>query len=169
MEVRKSSARANQLFSVHTETYHAGMTQSAGAVSTRDSLADALPKIFLATLVANLPMLALLLVPQLMRGRAGSETLLFIGSALYLALIAVALTISPRVSVWTVPRAGVWTARTARQTVHSIRRSHAREFWLRVAEWLLLFVLAQAIGLFIAWLMPYIRDNPQFGAAGEPR
>jgi hypothetical protein len=169
MEVRKSSARANQLFSVHTETYHAGMTQSAGAVSTRDSLADALPKIFLATLVANLPMLALLLVPQLMRGRAGSETLLFIGSALYLALIAVALTISPRASVWTVPRAGVWTARTARQTVHSIRRSHAREFWLRVAEWLLLFVLAQAIGLFIAWLMPYIRDNPQFGAAGEPR
>ena len=48
-----------------------------------------LPKVFLATFVTKPPMLALLLVPQLMRSRAGSERLLFAGSTLYFALIAV--------------------------------------------------------------------------------
>lgn len=141
------------------------MTQSLGR---RNSLSDGLAKTFLATLVANLPMFALLLVPQLMRSRAGSERLLLIGAALYLSLIAVALTISPWVSAWAAPRANLWTLHGVRQTVYRIRRSRPREFWQRLAEWLVLFLLAQAIGLCIAWLMPYIQDNPQFGTASEP-
>jgi hypothetical protein len=145
------------------------MTQSVGAAGTRNRLSGALAKTFLATLVANLPMFGLLLVPQLMRSRAGSERLLLIGSALYLALIAVALTISPWVSAWAAPRSNLWTPHAVRQTVYRIRRSRAREFWQRLAEWLLLFLLAQAIGLCITWLMPHIRDNPQFGTASEPR
>jgi hypothetical protein len=115
------------------------MTQSVGAAGTRNRLSGALAKTFLATLVANLPMFGLLLVPQLMRSRAGSERLLLIGSALYLALIAVALTISPWVSAWAAPRSNLWTPHAVRQTVYRIRRSRAREFWQRLAEWLLLF------------------------------
>ena len=46
------------------------MTPPADA-SPDDDLLAVLPKVFLASLVANLPMLALLLVPQLLRSRAG--------------------------------------------------------------------------------------------------
>jgi hypothetical protein len=145
------------------------VTQLTGTVSTRNHLASALTKTFLATLVANLPMFALLLIPQLMRSRAGAEGLLLIGSAFYVALIGVALTISPRVSAWAAPNGDLWMPNTARQTARRIRRSRAAEFWRRVAEWLLLFLLAQAVGLCLAWLMPYIRDNPESGPAGEPR
>lgn len=145
------------------------MTQSAATASTGESLLAVLPRIFLATTLANLPMLALLLVPQLMRSRAGSETLLFVGSTLYIALIAVALMIAPPVSAWAAPRVELWTTRTARLTAREIRRTQTREFWRRVGEWSLFFVLAQAAGLSIAWLLPYVSNNPEFGAPGEPR
>jgi hypothetical protein len=145
------------------------MTQRAATAGTGEDLLAVLPKVFLATIVANLPMLALLLVPQLMRSRAGSEQLLFVGSTLYLALIAVALGIAPSVSAWAAPRTELWTTRTARRTAGEIRRTQAREFWQRVGEWLLAFLLAQAAGLISAWLMPYVSDNPGFGAPGEPR
>src|SRR5262245_39000604 len=69
-----------------------------------NDLVAVLPKIVLASLVAYLPMLGLLLVPQLVRSRAGSETLLLVGSC-----------------------------------------------------------------LLVAWLMPYVSDNPRFGAPDEPR
>lgn len=134
-----------------------------------EGLLDALPKVYLASFVANLPMLALLLVPQLMRSRAGSETLLFVGATLYCALVVIALITAPRVSAWAAPRGENWTTRTAGQKAREIRRARGRDFWQRVGEWFLLFLLAQAAGLFVAWLMPYVWDNPEFGAPGEPR
>lgn len=144
------------------------MTKHAAA-SAGERLLAVLPRIFLATLVANLPMIGLLLVPQLMRSRAGSEGLLFVGATLYLALIAVALIIAPPVSAWAAPKAEPWTTRSARLTAREIHRTRTREFWRRVGEWSLFFLLAQAAGGAIAWLMPYVWDNPAFGAPGEPR
>ena len=114
-------------------------------------------------------MLALLLVPQLLRSRAGSETLLFVGSTFYCALIVIALTTAPLVSAWAAPKAEPWTTRTACGTTREIRRTQGRDFWQRVGEWFLFFVLAQAAGFFVEWLMPYVWDNPAFGAPGEPR
>jgi hypothetical protein len=145
------------------------VTKPAGASTSADGFLAVLAKVFLASLVVNLPMLALLLVPQLMRSRAGSETLLLIGSTLYIALVAIALTIAPWVSAWAAPRADVWTASTAGRTARGLRRTQAQEFWQRVGEWFLLFLLAQAVGLCIAWLMPYVGDNPEFGGPGEPQ
>jgi len=143
------------------------MRQAPGAIDER--VLDVLPRVTLASFVANLPMLALLLVPQLMRSRAGSETLLFVGATLYCALIVIAVTTAPRVSAWAAPRVEAWTRRTAGHKARDIRRTRGRDFWQRVGEWLLLFLLAQAAGLFVAWLMPYVWDNPEFGAPGEPR
>ena len=51
----------------------------------------------------------------------------------------------------------------------AIRRARPFAFWQRVGEWSLLFVTGQAAGLLVAWLVPYIEDNPQFGATGQPR
>jgi len=123
----------------------------------------------MATLVVNLPMLALLLFPQLMRSRAGSETLLLLGTTLYLALVAIALTIAPRVSAWTAPRSDKWVPGTVSRTIRELRQKHVRDFWQRVGEWFLLFLVAQAVGFVVAWLMPYVSDNPQFGSLGESR
>jgi hypothetical protein len=139
------------------------------AASAEDDFAGVLPKVFLASLAANLPMLALLLVPQLMRSRAGSEELLFVGSSLYCALIVIALTTAPRVSALAAPTTELWTPRTAGRTARELRRARPRLFWQCVAEWLLLFLLAQAVGLVVAWFMPYVSDNPEFGAPGEAR
>ena len=138
------------------------VTKPAGT-ATKDRLAATLSKAFVASLVANLPMLALLLVPQLLRSRAGSETLLFVGSTFYCALIVIALTTAPLVSAWAAPKAEPWTTRTACGTTREIRRTQGRDFWQRVGEWFLFFVLAQAAGFFVEWLMPYVWDNPAFG------
>ena len=129
----------------------------------------ALPKVFLASVLANLPMLALLLVPQLMRSRAGSETLLLFGATLYLVLIAVALLSTPLVTAWAAPRGEAWSPGTVNATVRALQRSHPLAFWQRVGEWCLLFVAAQAAGVVVAYFVPYIEDNPRFGVGGEPR
>jgi hypothetical protein len=149
--------------------YDPTVTQTADVPTSTDGFLAVLAKVFLASLVVNLPMLGLLLVPQLVRSRAGSERLLLIGSTLYIALVAVALTIAPRVSAWAAPRADVWTASTAGGASRGILRNRAQEFWPRVGEWFLLFLLAQAAGLCVAWLLPYVADNPEFGGPGEPR
>jgi hypothetical protein len=137
--------------------------------STDDDLLGGLPKIFLVSLVANLPMLTLLLTPQLVRSRAGSETLLFVGSSLYLVLVVIALTTAPRVSAFAAPMTERWTTRTAGRTARELRRTRPRDLWRRVGEWFLLFLLGQAAGFLVAWLMPYVSDNPAFGAPGEAR
>ncbi len=120
-------------------------------------------------MVANVPMLVLLLVPQLMRSRAGSEALLFAGTSLYLVLIAAALFTAPRVTAWAAPNGDAWSPRAASETARAIRRTQPRAFWRRVGEWGILFVLGQAAGLSVAALLPYVEDNPEFGAAGGPR
>ena len=127
-----------------------------------------LGRAFVASIVANLPMFALLLVPQLMRSRAGSETLLAIGTLLYLALITVALLITPRVTARVAPNEG-WSPSTANATVHRVFRTQPRAFWQRVGEWFVLFALAQGAGLLVAWFLPYVSDNPGFGIPGQSR
>ncbi len=114
-------------------------------------------------------MLALLLVPQLMRSRAGSEALLFVGTTLYFGLIAVALMTAAPLSAWATPVTDVWTPGTASRMTRLLWWTEPREFWQRVGEWFLFFVLAQAAGFYVGWLMPYVQDNPDFVAAGEAR
>jgi hypothetical protein len=144
-------------------------TSTDAGDGTGDDLVSALPKVVAASLIANLPMLGLLLVPQLMRSRAGSEAQLMVGASLYSVLILAALAAAPLVSALAAPKPGRWTAGTATRTALEIGRARPRDFWRRVGEWLGLFVLAQAVGLLVAWLLPYVWDNPGFGAPGEPR
>lgn len=139
-------------------------------ISRRDGLriVALFGKAFLASIVANLPMFALLLVPQLMRSRAGSETLLAIGTVVYLGLITLALLTTPRVTARAAPNEG-WLPSTANATVHRIFQTQRGAFWQRIGEWCVLFALAQGAGLLIAWLLPYVSDNPRFGIPGQSR
>lgn len=133
------------------------------------SEAAVLPRVFLASALANLPMLGLLLVPQLMRSRAGSETLLMVGATIYLVLIAAALLTTPLVTAWAAPKGEAWAPGTASATVRAIWRNRPLAFWQRAGEWCLLFAAGQAAGLVVASLCPYVEDNPRFGLTGEPR
>lgn len=123
---------------------------------------------FLASIVANLPMLVLLLVPQVMRSRAGSETLLAIGALLYLALITVALLTTPRVTARAAPNE-TWSPATANAMVHRIFQTRRGAFWQRIGEWFVIFAIGQGAGLLVALLLPYVADNPRFGLPDESR
>jgi hypothetical protein len=105
-----------------------------------------------ASLVANLPILAIMLTPQLMRSRAGSETV----------LVVAAVVAAPEVSAWAAP-SGPWRPGRARALVRDLIRTDRRTFLLRLAEFGAIYVAGQAVGGIAAWLMPYIWSNPDFG------
>src|SRR5688572_32931709 len=106
-------------------------------ISRRDAILAPLGKTFVASLVANVPMFALMLVPQLMRSRAGSETLLAIGTVVYLGLITVALITTPRITALAAPNEG-WLPSTANATVRRIFQTQRRAFCQRVGDWCVL-------------------------------
>lgn len=137
-------------------------------IRTRSELAVFL-RVFLASTIANVPMLCLLLVPQLMRSRAGSETLLTLGTTIYLVFIVAALVTTPRLTAWVAPRGKSWSPTTANAAVHGIRRGRPLAFWQRVGEWCILFVAGQVAGFVVAEFFPYVEDNPRFGLTGQRR
>ena len=126
-------------------------------------------RVFLASTIANVPMLCLLLVPHLMRSRAGSETLLMLGTTLYLGFIALSLVTTPQLTAWVAPHGESWSPSTARAAVHAIRRGRPLAFWQRLGEWCILFVAGQTAGFVVAELFPYIEENPRFGVPDQPR
>jgi hypothetical protein len=132
--------------------------------SARPLLRDAgiLLRTYGASLVANLPLLALMLIPQLMRSRAGSESLLAVGTILLLALVIAAVVIAPEVSAAVAPQ-GAWRLGRARAAVRGLVRSRRRAFFGRLAEFAGLYVLSQVVGGLVAGRLPYISDNPEFG------
>src|SRR5262245_43987606 len=114
------------------------MPTSPSSAGTRIDAA-VLARVFVASTIANLPMLALLLVPQLMRSRAGSETLLLFGATLYLVLVATALRTTPLVTAWAAPKGESWSPRNVNAAVRTIRRVQPRAFWQCMGEWCVLF------------------------------
>lgn len=144
------------------------MPTSPSSAGTQSDAA-VLARVFLASAIANLPMLGLLLVPQLMRSRAGSEALLMFGATLYVVLVAAALRTTPLVTAWAAPKGESWSPRNVNATVRTIWRVRPGAFWRCMGEWCVLFVAAQAAGLLVAYFVPYIEDNPRFGQGNEPR
>jgi hypothetical protein len=114
--------------------------------------------------VANLPLLALLLTPQLMRSRAGSETLLLLGMLLLTGLLAAATVLAPEVDARVNPAAPVWVPGRARSAVRDLYRRRRRTALTRLGELLVGYVAAQAVGGIIVWVMPHAWSNPDFGA-----
>jgi hypothetical protein len=136
---------------------------------TRTATSDAVRRVaitWLATVVVCLPILALLLTPQLMRSRAGSGPLLGFGTALLLVLVAGAVVIAPVISARVAPVTPDWTPRTA---IRTTARTWRRQRWgsiTTLAGFLAIYVVAQLAGLGIAELLPYVSDNPAFVEGG---
>ncbi|MFK4808193.1 hypothetical protein ACI3KX_20200 [Microbacterium sp. ZW CA_36] len=107
-----------------------------------------------------LPLLALMLVPHLMRSRAGSEALLMIGVLALFALLAVAVVFAPRMSASAAPVEGVWEARTALSATRRVWRGRTAQAWLAFGAFVVVYGVGQAVGYLVGTLVPYVHDNP---------
>ncbi|MFF3996871.1 hypothetical protein ACFYX8_26685 [Streptomyces cyaneofuscatus] len=119
-----------------------------------------LARTFFACLAVNVPILALLLIPQLMRSRAGSEALLGVGLFLLLALVVGAVVFAPEASAKVAPAGPHWLPGGARARVRALRRENRRAYLWRLGEFVVLYIVAQGVGGLVAWLLPHVADNP---------
>ncbi len=126
------------------------------------------PRILLRTwagcLIGCLPLLALLLVPQLMRSRAGSEQLLLVGVAALLVLLTASFLLSPVLSAWFAPEPGRWEARTAWADTRAVWRRRPGAAATALFTAIAIYGAAQAVGYGLAEVVPYVRGNPAFGS-----
>ncbi|REJ04310.1 hypothetical protein DY023_15530 [Microbacterium bovistercoris] len=115
---------------------------------------------WIVCLFALLPLLALLLVPQLMRSRAGSEQLLFLGTGLLLVLLTVAFVAAPVPSSVAAPEAGVWDRRTSMRTAAAVWRKRPGRASGALLAGIAVYALGQTVGYGVGVIVPYIEDNP---------
>jgi hypothetical protein len=109
-----------------------------------------------------LPLLALLLVPQLMRSRAGSEALLMVGVPAMFAVLAAAVVIAPILSAFGAPVDRVWEPRTALAGARRVWRTRRAQSWLALGVFALIYVVGQIVGYAVGSVAPYVHDNPAF-------
>lgn len=119
-----------------------------------------------AVAVGCLPLAVLMLTPQLMRSRAGSESLLMVGMLLLLALLAAAIVLAPVLNALATPVAGRWEPRTALRSTREVWRRRTGQAWLAFGALVLVYGAGQAIGYLIGEAVPYVHDNP--AAATDP-
>ncbi|MBW9095715.1 hypothetical protein JNB62_18705 [Microbacterium jejuense] len=123
-------------------------------------------RVWAAVGLGCLPLLALLLVPQLMRSRAGSESLLMIGVLALFALVAVAVILSPVLSAFGAPVDGAWQPRTALRATRRVWRTRRGQAWLALVLFAVIYVAGQIAGYAVGAVVPYVHDNP--AAAADP-
>ncbi|MGX5695450.1 hypothetical protein ACWKWP_04560 [Agromyces soli] len=113
-----------------------------------------------------LPLLALMLVPQLMRSRAGSESLLMAGVLGLFALLAAAVVAAPVLSAIGAPSPtnDAWMPRTALRATASVWRRRRGQAWLALGVFVLLYAGGQALGYAVGAAVPYVHDNPAFAS-----
>ncbi|MCD2443063.1 hypothetical protein LQ757_12340 [Agromyces sp. SYSU K20354] len=118
---------------------------------------------WLASIVGCLPLFALLLIPELMRSRAGSGQLLMIGMFALLALLVAAFIAAPVMSAIAAPVADRWTARSALRATRAVWRVRTAQAWLTLVVALLIYAAGQAVGYWVGAVVPSVSDNPAFG------
>lgn len=116
---------------------------------------------WLASLIGCLPLLALLLVPELMRSRAGSEQLLMIGTSLLLILLTAAFVLAPLMSAWLAPVRGSWEPRTALRATATVWRGRRGSATVALLTGIAIYAGGQAVGYWVGAAVPYVSDNPE--------
>jgi hypothetical protein len=116
---------------------------------------------WLAHLIGCLPLLALLLIPQLMRSRAGSEQLLMVGTGLLLVLLTAAFVLAPLMTAWSAPVRGRWEPRTALRATAAVWRHRRGSATIALLAGIAIYAAGQAVGYGVGSAVPYVSDNPQ--------
>ncbi|MGI9824450.1 hypothetical protein [Agromyces sp. Marseille-Q5079] len=122
---------------------------------------------WLVSIVVCIPLLALLLIPELMRSRAGGEQLLMIGTLALLGLLVAAFILAPVMSAIAAPVAERWTPRSALSATRAVWRSRTGQAWLALGGAVLVYAAAQAVGYWVGAVVPSVRDNPAFGSGAS--
>ncbi|KAA9152080.1 hypothetical protein F6B41_00955 [Microbacterium lushaniae] len=124
----------------------------------------------LAILVFALPVLAIMLVPDLMRSRAGLGTTgILIGLPIYAMLVLAAVVLAPWVSTLAGAERPDWTPSSVRRSIRRLRRAHPAAFWMRIGILLAMCILSQAAGLVFAELVPYAVAQSDAGGGASWR
>jgi len=115
---------------------------------------------WIACLIGCLPLLILLLVPQLMRSRAGSEQLLMVGTSLLLVLLTSAFLLAPLMTAWFAPVRGAWEPRTALRATAATWRQRRGTAATALIAGVAIYAGGQAVGYWVGSVVPYVSDNP---------
>jgi hypothetical protein len=121
-----------------------------------------LGRVYAAALVTHLPILAVLLAPQA-RSRVSSESTAGLLTVVLLGLVTAAVVFSPAICARVAPDGEHWRAGSALSQVRALIRTDRRAYLRRLGEFAALYVLAQCLGGIVAWVRPYIWDNPLYG------
>ncbi|GGY80351.1 hypothetical protein CP967_09185 [Streptomyces nitrosporeus] len=122
-----------------------------------------LGRVYAAGLVVNLPILALLLTPQI-RSRVGSEATMAVSAVALLGLVVAAVVFAPEVSARVAPAGARWRFGGARAQVRALIRRDRRAYAWCLGEFVVLYIAAQGLGGVIGWMMPPIWSNADFGS-----
>jgi len=122
------------------------------------------PRVWAAVMLGCLPLLVLLLVPQLMRSRAGSESLLMVGVAALLVVLAAAVVLAPVMSAFRAPVERTWQPRTALAATRRVWRTRRGQAWLALGLFAVVYAAGQIAGYALGAIVPYVHDNPAFPA-----
>lgn len=122
------------------------------------------PSTFLRTwaacILGCLPLLALLLVPQLMRSRAGSGELLILGTAMLLVLLVAAFVLAPAMSALFTAVPGRWEPRTAVRAAREVWRSRPGAAAVALLIAVAVYAAGQSLGYALGEALPYVSENP---------
>ncbi|MDL4776246.1 MULTISPECIES: hypothetical protein [Thermomonosporaceae] len=119
-------------------------------------------RVYAAVLVTHLPILAALLLPQ-GRSRVSSEPVAGLVALLLISLVVAATVLCPVACARVAPDGDRWHQGNALSQVRAYRRTDRRGYLWRLAELVILYTLAQCLGGLVAWMLPYIWDNPSYG------
>ncbi|WP_431805649.1 hypothetical protein [Microbacterium paraoxydans] len=115
---------------------------------------------WLVSLVGCLPLLALLLVPQLLRSRAGNEQLLLLGTGLLLLLLVAAFLAAPVLSAVAAPEAGRWDRGRAWRSAGALWRSRRGAAVGALVAGVAVYALGQVLAYGVGEVVPPFADNP---------
>ncbi|MFF8609023.1 hypothetical protein ACF06X_24125 [Streptomyces sp. NPDC015346] len=128
-----------------------------------------LGRVYVAALATHLPILAVLLAPQA-RSRVSSESTAGLLTVVLIGLVIAAVVFSPAICARVAPDGARWRAGSALSEVRAMIRTDRRSYLWRLGEFAALYVAAQCLGGIVAWVRPYIWNNPLYGtdpAAGQ--
>lgn len=122
-----------------------------------------LTRTWLVAAIGALPLLAVLLVPQLLRSRVGPAEVVAVGIPLMLALVVGAVLFAPLASAIAAPRGAEWRRPTALATTRRVWRHRTGPAVVALALFLVGYLLSQVAGFALAEVMPYVTPAPSGG------
>lgn len=107
----------------------------------------------------GLPLLVLLLIPQLMRSRGSTEQLMMIGVGLQMVLLAGLIIAAPVGAALTAAAPPAWLPRTALWAARDTWSGNRRTGWMALGVFAVVYTAGQVVAYGFAAVVPYAETN----------